>query len=113
MPEPLPLANEDKARGVLCRMGHPGNQVALFEPEEITELASIYDAYIATETTERGLNQAFDAFWAARQERLAAAKAADDTTEAPRRLFRNSRAAAAAPAASTPPAEQTPPDPQS
>lgn len=85
------LDNEEKARAVLCRTGHPGNACAGMTADEQSQLAAIYDECVAP---ERQLKERIDAFWGERRERLEAAKATDDLQPEGKGLFRNSEQAA-------------------
>ncbi|HMO84589.1 MAG TPA: hypothetical protein PKC18_06675 [Lacipirellulaceae bacterium] len=75
MPRHGELSDEEKARAVLCRTGQPGNRCAAFSAAELAELAAAYDECVAPELL---LAERVRQFWAARQERLDAAKAVDD-----------------------------------
>lgn len=70
------MTNQDKARSVMARTGQPGNRCAGFSDTELDELAAIYDQCLDDESP---LKQLVGEFWAGRAERLAAAKATDDT----------------------------------
>lgn len=93
------LDNEEKARAVLCRCGHPGNACAGMTADEQSQLAAIYDECVAP---ERQLKERIDKFWGNRRERLEAAKATDDVQPEGASLFRNSTQAKKALADSAP-----------
>lgn len=88
MPRNGELSNEEKARSVLTRTGRPGNSaVAALTEDEHAELAKVYDECCAPELL---LAERMDQFWGARQSRLDAAKATDDTQPATKAdMFRN------------------------
>lgn len=78
------MSDEDKARSVMCRVGQPGNRVAGFTPEELAELAAVYEA---CREDDSQLASLVGEFWGRRQVRLDALKAADDAPTG--KLFRN------------------------
>lgn len=84
MPRNGVLTDEEKARAVLARTGSPGNHCAMLTPDELAELAAVYDA---CEKDAAPLKQLIGDFWGRRQERLADQKATDDV--APPSLFQN------------------------
>lgn len=78
MPRHGQLTDVEKARSVFAHAGRPASNVELLDESELRQCSAIYDDCIAP---GQAIATRFSEFWDARQQRLAAAKATDDTTD--------------------------------
>lgn len=78
MPRHGQLTDVEKARSVFAHVGRPATNVEALDESELRQCAAIYDECIAPGSQ---VSVRFGEFWDARQQRLAAAKATDETTD--------------------------------